>query len=42
MKTIECPKCGANVIIDLKLAVTEDGEVFRCPSCGWLFRYVEE
>lgn len=42
MKTIKCPKCGKDVEIDICKSVTDDGEVFRCPVCGWLFRYVEE
>ena len=38
----KCPKCKCNVKIDITNAVTEDGEVFRCPKCGYYFRYVEK
>ena len=38
---IKCPKCHENVEINIAHSVTEDGEVFKCPHCGWYFRYVE-
>lgn len=38
---IKCPKCHKNVEIDIANSVSDDGEVFRCPHCGYQFRYVE-
>ena len=38
---IKCPKCNKNVEIDIAHSVSDDGEVFRCPHCGFQFRYVE-
>lgn len=39
---IKCPKCYEDVEIDIAHSVSEDGEVFRCPHCGWYFRYVDK
>jgi predicted RNA-binding Zn-ribbon protein involved in translation (DUF1610 family) len=39
MITIECPKCGENVKIDIAKAIDENGEVFRCEHCGYKIRY---
>ena len=36
---IECPKCKKEVPLDVQNALDEDGEVYRCPHCGWKFRY---
>lgn len=42
MDTVKCPKCDSDVVIDIANAVTEDAEVFRCPECGYYFRYAEK
>ena len=42
METIKCPKCDENVVIDIAQSISEDGEVFMCPSCKYTFRYVEK
>lgn len=39
MIIVKCPKCKKEVQIDLKNAVDEEGEVFRCPHCHYEFRY---
>ena len=36
---IKCPKCGKETKFTLSDAKDEDGEVFQCQHCGWLFRY---
>ena len=41
MEHVKCVKCGNNVEIDIAKAVDEDGEEFRCPNCGFIFRYVK-
>lgn len=41
-KTIKCPKCGADVEINIAHAVDEDGEVFVCPKCQYQMRYTEK
>ena len=33
MKTIKCPNCKDNVIIDLSKAIDFDGEVYQCQKC---------
>lgn len=40
-KTIKCPKCGADVQINIANAVDEEGEVFACPECMYKMRYTE-
>ena len=42
MKTVNCPKCNNLVEINISNSISDDGEVFRCPNCGWKFRYVEK
>ena len=39
---IKCPKCDKEVEIDIVNSVSEDGEVFVCPHCGYYFRFVDE
>lgn len=39
---IKCPKCHEDVEIDIAHSCDEEGEVFRCPRCGWYFRYVDK
>lgn len=41
MKKVNCPNCGCPVEIDIAKAVDENGEEFRCPNCGFIFRYAE-
>ena len=40
MKTVKCIKCNTDVEINIAKAVDEFGEEFRCPNCGFVFRYV--
>ena len=42
MIVIKCPKCGANVEINIAKAVDELGEVHTCPKCRYHFRYVDK
>ena len=42
MIVIKCPKCGANVEINIAKAVDELGEVHMCPKCKYQFRYVDK
>ena len=37
---VKCPKCGKEIELDISKSVTDDGEVFRCPQCQYLFRFV--
>ena len=39
---IKCPKCKAEVKLDISRAVDEEGEVFVCTHCGWPFRYTQK
>lgn len=39
MEIIKCPKCKADVEINISKAVDELGEVFKCPKCRYEFRY---
>lgn len=41
MKTIPCPKCKSDVVLDLKKVVDFNGEVFRCSNCGFDFRFTK-
>ena len=36
---INCPKCKQEMEITISNAIDEEGEVFKCEHCGWLFRY---
>ena len=42
MDVIKCPKCQEDVTINISESISEDGEVFICPKCGYKFRYVKE
>ena len=42
MKTVKCVKCGAENVINISKALDEDGEVFKCGHCGYLFRYADK
>lgn len=37
----KCPKCQKEITLDITKSITEDGEVYRCPHCGYVFRYTE-
>ena len=37
---IKCPKCHEEIEVNIANSVSEDGEVYRCPKCGWYYRYV--
>lgn len=39
MEYVKCPKCKKETEIDISKAVDEEGEVFSCQHCGYLFRY---
>jgi predicted RNA-binding Zn-ribbon protein involved in translation (DUF1610 family) len=39
MIKIKCPKCEAEVEINISKAIDEHGEVFKCPKCKYEFRY---
>ena len=41
MIKVKCPKCHTDVEINIAHAVDEFGEEFRCPNCGFVFRYVQ-
>ena len=41
MTTIKCPKCQKDIKIDITKALDPDGELYRCPHCGYAFRYTE-
>lgn len=41
-KIVPCPKCKADVEIDLANAIDEFGEVYRCPKCGFHFRFADK
>ena len=40
-KKINCPRCNNPVEINLAKSADEEGETFMCPSCGFIFRYVD-
>lgn len=42
MDIVKCPKCHKDVKLDISKAVSDDGEVFKCPHCRWKFRYTEK
>ena len=42
MDIIKCPKCEEEVEINIANSISDDGEVFKCPHCGWEFRYAEK
>ncbi len=42
MEYVKCLKCGQNVEINIANAIDENGEEFRCPVCGFLFRYAKK
>ena len=40
--TVECPQCHEPVVIDISKCVDELAEVYKCPKCGFEFRWVEK
>lgn len=40
-KMIKCLECNTYITIDIANAMDEEGEVFKCPQCGFVFRYTE-
>lgn len=42
MVYIKCPKCGAEVEINIAKAVDEHAEVYRCDNCGYKLRYTNK
>lgn len=39
MTIVKCPKCKADVEINISKAVDEHAEVFKCPNCNYHFRF---
>lgn len=39
MTIVKCPKCHQDTEINIANAMDENGEVFKCEHCGFLFRY---
>jgi predicted RNA-binding Zn-ribbon protein involved in translation (DUF1610 family) len=42
MKYVKCINCGHEVEINISKAVDEEGEEFKCPNCGFIFRYADK
>lgn len=40
MDIIKCPKCHEDVEINIERSITDDGEIFECPHCGFQFLYI--
>lgn len=41
-KTMKCINCNNDVEIDIAKAIDEEGEVFHCPNCGFIFSYTDK
>lgn len=41
-KIVQCPKCKADVKIDISDAIDENGEIYICPKCGYQFRFTNK
>lgn len=39
---INCPKCHEETEFFLNEALDENGEVYKCKNCGYLFRYTKK
>lgn len=39
---VKCPKCNKEIKLDISQSVSEDGEVYICPYCKYLFRFTEK
>lgn len=35
MESAKCPKCDTIFSVDIKKALDQHGEVFKCPNCGF-------
>ena len=42
MTKVNCIRCGGEVEINISKACDEDAEVFKCPHCGFKFRYTDK
>ena len=42
MTIIKCPKCAQEIKIDIKNSIDENGEVYECPYCRYIFIYTEK
>lgn len=42
MIKVNCPKCNAEVEINLSKAIDELGEVYECTNCKFHFRFVDK
>jgi len=42
MIKVSCPKCKHENELYISNALDEHGEVYKCESCGYLFRYTEK
>lgn len=42
MERVKCVRCGSEVEINISNAMDEEGEVFKCPNCGFKFRYTHK
>ena len=38
---MKCVKCNNEVKLDIAKVLDEEGEVYRCPHCGFMFRYAD-
>ena len=34
--------CNQEIDLDISKAIDEEGEVFKCPHCGFIFRYTDK
>ena len=39
---MKCVRCDNDITLNIATAVDEEGEVFRCPCCGFFFRFTEK
>lgn len=39
---MKCVKCNNDITLNIATAIDEEGETFRCPYCGFKFRYTEK
>ena len=39
---MKCIKCDTDITLNIATAMDEEGETFRCPHCGFIFRYTEK
>ena len=41
MVVIKCPNCNSEIEMNISNAIDSEGEVFICPKCRQILRYVE-